>query len=291
MKDLKRLEGTGVALATPFNQDLSIDWAGLKKLVDHVIDGGVNYLVVMGTTGESPTISKPDKLKILETVAEQVNGRLPIVYGLGGNDTQSLVKRASNLETQFVDAVLSANPYYNKPEQKGIIYHYEQLADHCKVPVILYNVPGRTASNLLSETTLALAEHDNIIGTKEASGDLVQCAKIAASKPKDFLLLSGDDMLTVPMISLGAKGVISVMANFIPKQFSDMVNAALKSDFVAANEIYYKTLPLNDLLMEEGNPVGLKYALSSKDICEAYVRPPLMVAGDPLKRKIDQWTY
>ncbi|MCR9253440.1 MAG: 4-hydroxy-tetrahydrodipicolinate synthase [bacterium] len=290
MIELSKLHGTGVALATPFTSNLDVDFEGLEKLLNHVIHGGVDYVVVMGTTGESPTINADEKKKILDFIAEKVDGTLPIVYGMGGNDTAKLQNDLKNLDTTHIDAILSANPYYNKPQQNGIIHHYELAADASKVPLILYNVPARTASNLLSDTTLELAEHENIIGTKEASGDLVQCAKIAAHKPDDFLLISGEDMLTVPMISVGAKGVISVLANLAPKPFSEMVNAALEGDFEGANETYYELLSLNDLVIKEGNPIGLKYAMKVVGICQEYLRPPLMVASKDLQKEIDSWT-
>jgi 4-hydroxy-tetrahydrodipicolinate synthase len=290
MIELSKLHGTGVALATPFTSNLDVDFEGLEKLLSHVIHGGVDYVVVMGTTGESPTINADEKKKILDFIAEKIHGTLPIVYGMGGNDTAKLQNDLKNLDTTHIDAILSANPYYNKPQQNGIIHHYEQAADVSKVPLILYNVPARTASNLLSDTTLELAEHENIIGTKEASGDLVQCAKIAAHKPDDFLLISGEDMLTVPMISVGAKGVISVLANLAPKPFSEMVNAALEGDFEGANETYYELLSLNDLVVKEGNPIGLKYAMKVVGICQEYLRPPLMVASKDLQKEIDSWT-
>lgn len=290
MIELSKLHGTGVALATPFTSNLDVDFEGLEKLLNHVIHGGVDYVVVMGTTGESPTINADEKKKILDFIAEKIDGTLPIVYGMGGNDTLKLQNDLKNLDTTHIDAILSANPYYNKPQQNGIIHHYEQAADVSKVPLILYNVPARTASNLLSDTTLELAEHENIIGTKEASGDLVQCAKIAAHKPDDFLLISGEDMLTVPMISVGAKGVISVLANLAPKPFSEMVNAALEGDFEGANETYYELLSLNDLVIKEGNPIGLKYAMKVVGICQEYLRPPLMVASKDLQKEIDSWT-
>lgn len=290
MIELSKLHGTGVALATPFTSNLDVDFEGLEKLLSHVIHGGVDYVVVMGTTGESPTINADEKKKILDFIAEKIDGTLPIVYGMGGNDTAKLQNDLKNLDTTHIDAILSANPYYNKPQQNGIIHHYEQAADVSKVPLILYNVPARTASNLLSDTTLELAEHENIIGTKEASGDLVQCAKIAAHKPDDFLLISGEDMLTVPMISVGAKGVISVLANLAPKPFSEMVTAALEGDFEGANETYYELLSLNDLVVKEGNPIGLKYAMKVVGICQEYLRPPLMVASKDLQKEIDSWT-
>lgn len=290
MIELSKLHGTGVALATPFTSNLDVDFGGLEKLLSHVIHGGVDYVVVMGTTGESPTINADEKKMILDFIAEKIDGTLPIVYGMGGNDTAKLQNDLKNLDTTHIDAILSANPYYNKPQQNGIIHHYELAADASKVPLILYNVPARTASNLLSDTTLELAEHENIIGTKEASGDLVQCAKIAAHKPDDFLLISGEDMLTVPMISVGAKGVISVLANLAPKPFSEMVNAALEGDFEGANETYYELLSLNDLVIKEGNPIGLKYAMKVVGICQEYLRPPLMVASKDLQKEIDSWT-
>ncbi|MCU0354180.1 MAG: 4-hydroxy-tetrahydrodipicolinate synthase, partial [Cytophagales bacterium] len=215
-----KFHGTGVALITPFRADLLVDYPALERLVEHVTAGGVDYLVVLGTTGEAATVTAAEKQEILRFVVSRNNGRLPVVYGLGGNNTAGLLESISQTDFSGVDAVLSVSPYYNKPTQRGIIAHYEALADASPVPVILYNVPGRTASNLTAESTLVLAQHRNIIGVKEASGDMAQGLAIARDKPDDFLFLAGDDMLTVPMTTFGAKGVISVIANALPQSFS-----------------------------------------------------------------------
>ncbi|MEL7147009.1 MAG: 4-hydroxy-tetrahydrodipicolinate synthase, partial [Bacteroidota bacterium] len=210
--DTSKLYGTGVALVTPFKEDHQIDFEALEKLVERIIAGGVNYLVVMGTTGEASTLSVSEKQEVLDFVIEKNARRLPIVYGIGGNSTMDVVERLNEQHYDGIDAILSVAPYYNKPSQEGYIYHYEQVADASKRPVIMYNVPSRTAGNMEAATTLALAKHPNIIAVKEASGDLVQCMAIAAHTSDDFILISGEDALTVPMISTGAKGVISVVA-------------------------------------------------------------------------------
>jgi len=284
---MKKLYGTGVALVTPFTAALDVDYNGLKKLLEHTAKG-VDYYVVMGTTGESVTTTSEEKKKILQFVKENNSKRLPIVYGVGGNNTSNVLESIKNADLNGVDAILSVSPYYNKPSQEGIYQHFNAIADACPVPVILYNVPGRTSSNISADTTLRLSEHKNIIGIKEASGNLEQCMKIAKYAPKDFLLISGDDMLTVPMYSIGGKGVISVLANTFPEIFKAMKEQASSNNYAKATEEQLKMLDINGPMYEEGNPVGVKYLLSEMGICESYVRLPLVSASEALQKKISQ---
>jgi 4-hydroxy-tetrahydrodipicolinate synthase len=272
----KKLKGTGVALVTPFRKDDSIDFNALKKIVEHVINGGVEYLVVMGTTGENPVLSEQEQKAVLNYVAEVSEKKVPIVFGIGGNNTQDVVTRIRSTDFESVDAILSATPYYNKPTQKGLYSHYKTLANASPVPMILYNVPGRTAVNMTAETTLNLAnDFKNIIGVKEASGNLNQVMQILKNKPKDFIVISGDDTYTLPYIALGMEGVISVTANACPKEFSDMVRAALKHDFKTAQKLHYKLLDFSESLFLEGSPAGVKAALEILGITSKYVRLPL----------------
>lgn len=283
---LPTFHGTGVALVTPFAKDLSVDYAGWRHLLDFCIDGGVEYLVVNGTTGESPTTTAAEKAELLRVAKEHVAGRVPLVYGIGSNDTATAIDLLRTTDLHGVAAILSASPAYNKPSQAGLVAHYQHLADASPLPLILYNVPGRTASNISAETTLRLAQHPNIIGIKEASGLMEQCLTIAAHKPKDFLLLSGDDMLTPALIACGGEGVISVLANAFPKRFSELTRAALAGNFAAAREGLFRLLPLNPLMYEESNPVGVKAALEGLGVCRAAVRLPLLEATEGLKDRI-----
>jgi 4-hydroxy-tetrahydrodipicolinate synthase len=285
---MQNLTGTGVALVTPFKADLSVDLEGLAKLIDFTIAGGVDYLVVNGTTGESSTLTLAEKRKILRFVKDQVAGRLPIVFGIGCNSTQEMLDACAQTDLEGVAAVLSVSPYYNKPSQEGIYQHYLALANCSPVPVILYNVPGRTSSNVSAETTLRLAQHPNIIGTKEASGNLEQCMHIARKKPKDFLLISGDDLLTLPMMAFGCQGVISVVANALPDSFSQMVRLGMAGKPAEAAEMLFNFLDLNPLLYEESNPVGIKTVLDLKGICQPHVRLPLVPASDSLRERISK---
>ena len=282
----KLFTGVGPALITPFNDDLSVDFEGLEKLLDYIQDA--DYWVIQGTTGESATTTKEEKSKILAFVKSNNPKKLPLVYGMGGNDTNALVESIAETDLNGVAAILSASPQYNKPSQEGIYKHFIAVAEASPVPVILYNVPGRTASNISAETTLSLAKHPNIIGVKEASGNLEQCMRIAAEGPDDFLLISGDDLLTTSLISLGAVGVISVMANAFPKTFLEMTHAALKNDFSTAQKALFSFLDINPLMYEESNPVGVKEVLKQKGICENYVRMPLLPATEGLSGKIKQ---
>ncbi|MEL6559839.1 MAG: 4-hydroxy-tetrahydrodipicolinate synthase [Bacteroidota bacterium] len=287
--DVSKLYGTGVALVTPFNENLEIDYNALEKLVEHVITGGVDYLVVMGTTGEASTLSPKEKQAVLEFVVAKNAGRLPIVYGIGGNSTIDVVERLEKQDYTGIDAILSVAPYYNKPSQEGYKYHYNQVADASKKPVIMYNVPGRTSGNMTAETTIELSKHPNIIAMKEASGDIVQCTKIAAATNDNFILISGDDMLTVPLISLGAKGVISVMANLVPDAFSRTINCALEENFKEASQIQYGLMEINDFLFAEGNPAGLKAGLKYIGLMEEYLRPPLLPISNELRGTVKSW--
>ena len=285
---MDKLKGTGVALVTPFNKDLSVDFDGLKKLVDFNINGGVNYLVINGTTAESVTTTTEEKKLILDTIRKHVDGRVPLVYGIGGNNTQSVLDTILATDLTGISAILSVSPYYNKPSQAGIYQHYVAVADACPVPVILYNVPGRTGSNMTAETTLKLAHHDNIIGIKEASGNLEQCMHIVKNKPEGFMVISGEDILTVPMISFGMDGVISVLANAFPEKFSSVVKLAMENNFAEASSLMFDFLELNPLMYEESNPVGVKAVLEVYGICSPAVRLPLVEASAGLKTKIQK---
>ncbi len=282
---MNSFKGTGVALVTPFLSDLSIDFPALKRLVREQISGGTDFLVVQGTTGESPTLNAAEKAKVLETVQEENNGVLPIVYGLGGNDTLSVAAAFKSIPAG-VDGILSVAPYYNKPIQRGFVAHYKAIADATDLPIILYNVPGRTGSNMSAETTLELAEIKNIVAMKEASGNMEQIMEIIRCRPKGFLLLSGDDAITLPLIAAGADGVISVVANAFPAQFSKMVKAALNNDFQTAREIHYQLLTITKLFFAEGNPGGAKIALEYLGWMQAHMRLPLVQVSDLLKTKI-----
>ncbi|MBB6610049.1 4-hydroxy-tetrahydrodipicolinate synthase [Pontibacter sp. Tf4] len=282
----ERLKGTGVALVTPFTKDLAVDYNGLAKLLDFVLDGGVDYLVINGTTAESVTTTAEEKKQLLQTIKQHVNGRVPLVYGLGGNNTQELLNSFATTDLNGIDAILSVSPYYNKPSQQGIYQHYVAIADASPVPVILYNVPGRTGSNVTAETTLKLAAHPNILAIKEASGNLEQCMAIAKHKPADFLLISGDDLLTIPMISIGAVGVISVLANAFPEKFSNMIRHSLNGEAAKATQLLYDFVDINPLMYEEGNPVGVKALLERFGVCEAAVRLPLVEATAGLRDRL-----
>lgn len=284
-----KLKGTGVALVTPFTENGEIDFDGLTKLVHHVITGGLDYLVVLGTTGETATLSTEEKDQVLAHVIKVNAGKLPVVIGIGGNNTSALLEEFKRVNLEGVDAILSASPYYNKPTQEGIYQHYKMLAEHSPLPVILYNVPGRTASNMTAATTLRLAtDCRNIVAIKEASGDLNQVMDIMKDKPADFLLISGEDALNFPIIACGGAGVISVLANALPKLCSDVVTKSLESKNEAAGKLHYSSLELINLLFTEGNPAGVKAALAIQGICGNAVRLPLMKASTSLTNKLKQ---
>ena len=281
-----KFHGVAPALVTPMFADGQIDYQGLKRLVQHVTDGGVDYMVVHGTTGESATTDKNEQKAILDFIKEHNSKNLPIVYGIGGNNTPNVVQSLKDIDFQGIDAILSVCPYYNKPGARGVIAHYTAIADASPVPVIMYNIPGRSGINMSSATTLTLAQHPNIIGIKEASCIIEQIMEINKDKPEDFLLISGDDVQAVPTIACGGVGIISVIANAIPKKFTEMIHFALEGDFLKARTMLGSFLAIDPLLYEEGNPVGVKKILELKGICGSDVRLPLMKASDELAERM-----
>lgn len=284
---MKQFHGTGVALVTPFKADGSVDFDGLKSLINYLIDGKVEYLVSLGTTGEASTLNKDEKKKIWEFTAEVNNGRLPLVAGIGGNDTSSLIQDIKNFEANGYSAILSASPYYNKPTQEGIYQHYKAVSEASALPILLYNVPGRTGSNVSAETTCRLAtDFKNIIATKEASGSFDQFNQIMRDKPKDFLLISGDDPVALPMIAMGAVGVISVVGNALPKQMSDMIRLCLEGEFEKATPLHLSLIEFTRLMFIEGNPAGAKAALKYFGICDDNLRLPLVKVSAALRENI-----
>lgn len=286
---MEKIKGTGVALVTPFLAGGEVDFKGLTNLVNHVVDGGLNYLVVLGTTGETATLSTEEKDQVLAHVKSVNAGRLPIVIGIGGNNTAAVVEEFERFDLKGVDAILSASPYYNKPTQEGIYQHYKVLAEHAPLPLILYNVPGRTASNMTAETTLRLAHTvENIVGIKDASGDLNQVMEIVKGKPSEFAVISGEDVLNFPIIACGGIGVISVLANTLPKLTADVVNLSLNSDNKKARDLHYSSINFTNLLFAEGNPAGVKAALKIQGICDDEVRMPLMKASEKLFNELQQ---
>ena len=280
--------GTGVALVTPFLANGKVDFESLRRVVSRCIQGGVNYLVVNGTTGESPTLLREERSEILECVIEETAGRVPVVYGVGGNYTADVVSKIEKTDFSRISGVLSVSPYYNKPSQEGIYQHYRTIAQASPVPVILYNIPGRTGSNMTAATTIKLSEIENIVGIKESNIDMTQGIEISKNASPGFLLISGDDMLALPMISIGGKGVISVLANAFPAQFSNMVNHALKHQFTEAFQLLTQFYSLNGFLYEEGNPVGIKYVLELLKLSSSEVRLPLVKASEGLRKKIEK---
>lgn len=282
-----KFHGTGVALVTPFNKDNSVDYDSLGKLVDHVIAGGVNFLVALGTTAETPTLSSAEKKEVLAFVIKHNNGRVPVVAGVGGNNTAAVVEQLQTSDLTGVDGILSVAPYYNKPTQEGIYQHFKAIATATDKDIILYNVPGRTSSNIAPDTVLRLAnEFNNIVAVKEASGNLGQCMEIVDGKPAHFAVLSGDDDLILPQMSIGMEGVISVAANCFTKDFTNMVNAGLNGDYNTARSLHYKILPGTRLLFAEGNPAGVKCVLNEMGICGDTVRLPLVNVSDATHQKI-----
>jgi 4-hydroxy-tetrahydrodipicolinate synthase len=284
---MNRLHGTGVALVTPFKEDRSVDYDGLKNLINHLIDGKVEYLVSLGTTGEASTLNAAEKEKIWAFTAEINNGRLPLIAGIGGNDTLSVCESIKHFKREGYDAILSASPNYNKPTQEGIYQHYKAISESSELPILLYNVPGRTASNMSPETTCRLA-HDfkNIIGTKEASGSFDQFNQIMRDKPADFMLISGDDPVALPMIAMGAVGVISVIGNAIPLQLSEMIRQCLNGKFQEALPAHLSLIEFTRLLFAEGNPAGVKAALKLREVCGDQLRLPLVRVSAKLEAEI-----
>ena len=282
--------GSGVALVTPFKEDKSIDFTAVRKLVQLQILGGTDFLVVQGTTGESPTLSQEEKLKLLETVIDENAGKLKIVYGIGGNNTILVGETLKQLKIEGVNGILSVSPYYNKPTQKGIIEHFKYISSCTELPIILYNVPGRTGSNILAETTLTLAEIPNIVAIKEASGNMDQIMEIIRLRKPNFGVISGDDAITMPLIAAGADGVISVVANALPEKFSRMVHAALNGDLDSARKEHYDLLAITRMFFEEGNPGGVKVALAHRKIMNEFMRLPLIPVSDALRKRIQKET-
>ena len=282
--------GSGVALVTPFKEDKSIDFTAVRKLVQLQILGGTDFLVVQGTTGESPTLSQEEKLKLLETVIDENAGKLKIVYGIGGNNTTLVGETLKLLKIAGVDGILSVSPYYNKPTQKGIIEHFKYISSCTELPIILYNVPGRTGSNILAETTLTLAEIPNIVAIKEASGNMDQIMEIIRLRKPNFGVISGDDAITMPLIAAGADGVISVVANALPEKFSRMVHAAINGDLDSARKEHYDLLAITRMFFEEGNPGGVKVALAHRKIMNEFMRLPLIPVSDALRKRIQKET-
>src|SRR6201997_693333 len=284
-----QLKGTGVAIVTPFTKKGNLDFAGLSNLINHIIKGKAEYMVVLGTTGETATLNKEEKLQVIMHVTEETKKRVPLVLGIGGNNTQEVIDSIKNTDLSDFAAILSVSPYYNKPSQRGIYEHYKAIAKSTSKPIILYNVPGRTASNISAETTLKLAHNfKNVVAIKEASGNMEQCMTIINDRPKDFLVISGDDNLTLPLLACGADGVISVLANAYPKDFSEMVRCGLKGDFATARKLHYKTFEITNQLFADGNPGGVKRALELMKICGPDVRLPLVKPNENVQQKLKQ---
>lgn len=284
---MQSLIGTGVALVTPFKKDFSVDVEALKRIVNYQIDNGINYLVVLGTTGEPATLKKEEKELVIKTVIETNNGRLPLVLGVGGNNTAEVVEELKTRDFTGFSAVLSVSPYYNKPTQEGIYQHFKAIAEASPLPVILYNVPGRTGSNVLPSTVIRLAnDFKNVVAIKEAAGDIVQAMKLIQLKPKDFLVISGDDMVTLPMVLAGGSGVISVIAEGFPKQFSEMVRLGLERKVDEAYKIHYEIADSIDMIFEQGNPGGVKEIFKSLGLSENTVRLPLVNVNEDLANRL-----
>lgn len=285
---MQSFRGTGVALITPFNEDLSIDFDGLTRLIEHNIAQGTDYLVALGTTAESATLSSEEKKQVKQHVVSINNGRLPLVLGLGGNNTAAII---TELKTEGVldgfDAILSVSPYYNRPTQEGIYAHYKAISEASPLPIIMYNVPSRTGSNMEASTTLRLAkDFKNIIAIKEAAGDMTQALRLLKDRPEGFLVISGDDMLALPMVSAGGDGVISVIGQGLVTSFSSMIRNGLEGAFAKAYQAHYQIMPSIDLIFEEGNPAGIKSLLAQLNICQDHLRLPLVKASEDLKQKI-----
>jgi 4-hydroxy-tetrahydrodipicolinate synthase len=286
---IQLLSGTGVALVTPFTSSLEIDEPALARVIEHVIAGGVEYIVTLGTTGETPTLSREEKVRIARFTIDVVNQRVPVVIGAGGSDTREVIREIEKLPTDHAIAILSASPYYSKPSQEGIYQHYKAIAAESSKPVLIYNVPGRTARNVDASTVMRLAELPNIAGIKEAGGDMAQCALILRDRPSDFLVVSGDDALAFPQIAIGMQGVISVAANSFPQAFSNMVRAALKGDLQKAKKINDGLIEGYELLFAENNPAGVKAALAEMGLIENKVRLPLVTLSKPYHDQLKKY--
>lgn len=286
MATMDSLKGMGVAIVTPFQQDGKVDFPALQRLVEHMVAGGVDFLVVLGTTGETPTLSEEEQRRVLDFVLEVNGGRLPVVVGITGNNTVQLCAKLREWDWTGLSACLVAAPAYNKPSQQGLLAHYEQVADSAGCPVILYNVPGRTGCNLTAATTLTLSKHENICGIKEASGDMVQIGEILQGRPDGFMVWSGDDALAMPTVAMGADGVISVLGNALPRKMADMIHQVAFGQVHEARATHMTLLPLIDLLFQEGNPVGIKLVLNHLGLCQKNVRLPLVAGSAELRDKV-----
>lgn len=286
---MKKFKGTGVAIVTPFKNDSSIDFAAFGRVVNHVIKGGVNYIVVLGTTGESATISKDEKKAVICYIKEAIDNRVPLVVGIGGNNTHEIISQVRSTDLEGVDGILSVAPYYNKPNQRGLFQHFKAIAAASPVPVIIYNVPTRTSCNISAETCIQLAhECENIVGVKEASGDLGQIMKIVKGKPENFLVISGNDMDILPVIAVGGAGVISVLANAFPAETTEMVNHSLKLNLKSAREIQFRFIEMIELLFADGNPAGVKAMLNIMNLCQNSLRLPLVPVSKPMFTRIQK---
>jgi 4-hydroxy-tetrahydrodipicolinate synthase len=287
---MQSLIGTGVALITPFKNDFTIDIEALRRVVNFSIDGGIEYLVVLGTTAENAVLSTAEKELVISTVIEVNAGRLPLVLGVGGNNTLNVVAELKTRDLSSFVAILSVSPYYNKPTQEGIYQHFKAISEASPIPVILYNVPGRTASNMLPNTVIRLAnDFDNIVGIKEAAGDLVQAMQLIKNKPKDFLIISGDDMIALPVILAGGSGVISVIGQGFPKEFSEMIRLGLNRKVDDAFKLQYILADCIDMIFEQGNPAGIKEVLSILGITDNFVRLPLVNVDESLSNRLDSF--
>lgn len=288
---MNKFIGTGVALVTPFKKDFSVDTEALIRIVNHVINGGVEYLVVLGTTAESATLSSDEKQLVIDTIVKANDKRLPLVLGVGGNNTAKVVEELNTRDLSSFDAILSVSPYYNKPTQEGIYQHFKAISEASPLPIILYNVPGRTASNMLPSTVVRLAkDFDNIIAIKEAAGDIVQAMRLIQTTPKDFLVISGDDMITLPMVLAGGAGVISVIGEGFPKEFSEMVRLGLNRKVDEAYKLHYLLADSIDMIFEQGNPGGIKEVFKSLGLSENTVRLPLVNVNEDLASRINKFT-
>ncbi len=285
---MKQLIGTGVALVTPFTSNNSIDFDALERLVNYQIENGMNYLVALGTTGETSTLSKEEQQQVKNKIIEVNKGRLPLVVGIGGNNTQSIIEELQSADLSDFSAILSVSPYYNKPSQKGIYQHFKAIAEASPLPIILYNVPPRTGSNMLPKTVIQLAnDFENIIAIKEAAGDFEQILELIKNKPENFMIISGEDKLALPLTLAGGAGVISVIGQGLPKEFTKIINLGLELKAKEAFELFYKIMPGIDLIFNEGNPTGIKAMLQKLNICEVNVRLPLVNASVSLQQKIN----
>ena len=284
------LKGTGVALVTPFNQMQEVDFEALGRVIEFVLHNGAEYLVSLGTTGETPTLEKSEKIDIVNYTYEKAGNTVPVVVGIGGNNTHEILSDLETFPLQKAAAILSTSPYYNKPSQEGIFAHYKLISEAASKPVILYNIPSRTGSNITAETTIRLAnECDNILGIKEAGGNMVQCMHILKNRPAEFLVTSGDDHLALPLIALGMDGVISVAANCFPKEYCEMIRKSLQNEFYTAKGLLYKLLPGFDLLFEENNPAGVKAFLTELGLIENYLRLPLVPLSENIHQKLKEY--